>query len=1474
MTTYDNLNIAETTLIFQMDGEGNADPSISSGIFNLSSLAFLPNVPLIDQIEVERIFDTGSDTKFSENVFTIADRRRMFIFPKNWYSINEQTKVLTFVNLSTIPIGTDLATPVYYPLSRGYLLTIQPEGSSTEFITIPVVQAIDTTAENGDVRKADIVYIRRKTPSINSIVTFAPGTRLTTTQLNLQFDQLKYNIQELTSRIKNEVILKYDENAIDGPFLGNSTLKMDNNSIVELGSLSITTNGSQIPEANSNFEFAADNFAASMNTVYEAVTSGTVFRSGLVGGVGSLSFTGDFTASNAKIINVANGSAASDAATFGQVGNASNLITGTLPIARITDGTLPLEKLSSTWVSYTLPSAALPTILSNNSWGSSTASNTNNMVFITTDTKGRISAITQRNLATADLPTISGVAGTYGDSTTVLTQVTVDSTGRITTASERALTAADIPAVNASVVSGTLAASNLPLVSAGGGGATTVTSIPNSITVDTLGRVTAVSGGSITASNVSDFNTAVQTSKLNQMAAPIAAVSLNNQKILLLSDPTSSTDAANKNYIDTNFTSNTNLNAAIDSRLNTNSVFLTGGVLSAGTKKISNVVDPASDQDVVTRKYFTDNSIALVSGNFSVGSKPIIGLTMRAAGTLAETDAVNFGFVQSLILTPGTTLIGSTTPQIYRDAWSALSKTSGHLTGFDRYQRTFTDLGAVNSNLLLLGADAVTKTFVPYLVDAVGGGSPTVHDGYFWLDVGGANKVLNVYVTTGGTPSGNILTRNFGLSRLVAGAAATTSAQGIVSILAGNEGGINVTTGELSLKQATASQIGGIKQGTGLSISSGVASVVFPIANNTTLGQVFVPAVATSGLTLDTGTGALSLPTASTTQLGGVKIDTTAGLTNTSGLISVTRSDSTSSNSTTTLANSKAVNDLKGLSMLLDGTQTMTGKLTTATPSTNAGLNLPSGTTGSPAIGDVWNQSGTLKMRTDGSTTKDIAFTDSTMTGTAATATALATGRTVTLTGAVTGVSGTFNGTANLSFATTLTSTAAVISIAGTASQIIASGSTGAVTLSLPQNIATNSAVTFGSATLGNINISSTANTIATSATNNLILAPATAATAVTGSLAVSTALTVATTSGLTGAVTLGSSLALSTAASKIGFGHADATLATTSINRAPGILGSATTGDLVLRVPTDGKAYLVSNTTVATNPAANDALVTKGVMDTAISAATAAGLTTAGGIAASGSQTFGATSGSFIVSNGGAAKLTITNGGPATFANALTVTAGGLAISAGGLTVSGTTAITGALSATLNVTAATAPSTSSHLTNKAYVDGAINSISDTDANLVLKKLLMQIPIRQFTVAPLVDAKIIVHTTEITNMVVNVPKYFTGWHRATGTRSLSIVVPENYQIIILHFSSTTTDFTNSFNSFLNTVSNLHTLPVNPVSQMLAFRTGDTALSSSGTFTRTAVGTTFTGGPGGSTFTIFSDVGSTGHRSDLILMRIA
>lgn len=72
-------------------------------------------------------------------------------------------------------------------------------------------------------------------------------------------------------------------------------------------------------------------------------------------------------------------------------------------------------------------------------------------------------------------------------------------------------------------------------------------------TVDAQGRLTAAANAtiSITASQVSDFNTAVQLNRLDQLAAPTADVSLNSQKITNLAAPLADGDAANKGYVDT-----------------------------------------------------------------------------------------------------------------------------------------------------------------------------------------------------------------------------------------------------------------------------------------------------------------------------------------------------------------------------------------------------------------------------------------------------------------------------------------------------------------------------------------------------------------------------------------------------------------------------------------------------------------------------------------------------------------------------------------------------------------------------------------------------------------------------------------------------------------------------------------------------------------------------------------------------------
>jgi hypothetical protein len=57
--------------------------------------------------------------------------------------------------------------------------------------------------------------------------------------------------------------------------------------------------------------------------------------------------------------------------------------------------------------------------------------------------------------------------------------------------------------------------------------------------------------GTQTASTISDFDTQVRTSRLDQMAAPTASVSMNSQKITSLADPTNAQDAVTLNYITT-----------------------------------------------------------------------------------------------------------------------------------------------------------------------------------------------------------------------------------------------------------------------------------------------------------------------------------------------------------------------------------------------------------------------------------------------------------------------------------------------------------------------------------------------------------------------------------------------------------------------------------------------------------------------------------------------------------------------------------------------------------------------------------------------------------------------------------------------------------------------------------------------------------------------------------------------------------
>lgn len=170
------------------------------------------------------------------------------------------------------------------------------------------------------------------------------------------------------------------------------------------------------------------------------------------------------------------------------------------------------------------------------------------------------------------------------------------------------------------------------------GNDTGVTATPIALTPSQTKTVLAIVPG-----DVAGFDTQVRASRLDQMAAPVADVSINSHKVTNVTDPASAQDAATKNYVDThglpsiadqtilgNNTGSTATPIALTaSQIKTVLAIVPGDVsgfdtqvrtsrldqmaaptadLSINTHKLTNVVDPASAQDAAT-KHYVDTAI-------------------------------------------------------------------------------------------------------------------------------------------------------------------------------------------------------------------------------------------------------------------------------------------------------------------------------------------------------------------------------------------------------------------------------------------------------------------------------------------------------------------------------------------------------------------------------------------------------------------------------------------------------------------------------------------------------------------------------------------------------------------------------------------------------------------------------------------------------------------------------------------------
>jgi phage-related tail fiber protein len=330
--------------------------------------------------------------------------------------------------------------------------------------------------------------------------------------------------------------------------------------------------------------------------------------------------------------------------------------------------------------------------------------------------------------------TVSGNKTFTGD-VVVVTQVASDS-------STKAASTAFVKAQNYLIGNQTITFSG----DASGSGTTSVTLTLASVgtagtytkvTTDAKGRVTAGTTlaatdiPTLTASKISDFDTQVRASRLDQMAAPIESVSLNSQKITNLAAPTADGDAATKAYVDA---TRQGLDVKESVRVAT-----TANITLSGTQTIDGIAVIAGDRVLVKNQ-----STASGNGIYVVAA----GAWTRStdADVSAEVTAGMFTFVEQgtanadsgwVLTTDNPITLGTTNLAFAQfsgagqlEAGAGLTKTGSTL-----------DVGTANSARIVVNADNIdlatigtAGTYRSVTTDAYGrvtaGTNPTTLAGY------------------------------------------------------------------------------------------------------------------------------------------------------------------------------------------------------------------------------------------------------------------------------------------------------------------------------------------------------------------------------------------------------------------------------------------------------------------------------------------------------------------------------------------------------------------------------------------------------------------------------------------------------------------------------------------------------------------------------------------------------------------------
>ena len=480
------------------------------------------------------------------------------------------------------------------------------------------------------------------------------------------------------------------------------------------------------------------NITLTANTT-NALTAGAFLTGGTFNGSGAVTFAVDATN-----LNTASKIVARDAS--------GNFAAGTITAALAGNATTATTLATSRSISATGDASWT---VSFNGGGDATAALTlaasgvtaGTYKSVTVDAKGRVTAgtnpttlagygITDAQALDADLTAIAALAGTSG-----LLRKTAADTWTLDTATY--LTGNQNISVTGDASGSGTTAIALTLASVGTAGTYT------KVTTDAKGRVTAGTTlaaadiPTLTASKISDFDTQVRTSRLDQMAVPTADVSLNSRKITNLLDPVNAQDAATKNYVDLTV-------QGLDPKASVRAATTANIATLSGTMTIDGIALVAGDRVLVKDQTTqSQNGIYVVAAGAWTRSLDADSWTeLPGAYVFAESGTTNadMGFVCTA--EPGGTL--NTTAIIFQTFSGAGQISAGN--GLTKTGNSI-DIGTASAARIVVNADNIdlatigtAGTYRSVTVDAYGrvsaGTNPTTLAGYGITDAQGLDAEL------------------------------------------------------------------------------------------------------------------------------------------------------------------------------------------------------------------------------------------------------------------------------------------------------------------------------------------------------------------------------------------------------------------------------------------------------------------------------------------------------------------------------------------------------------------------------------------------------------------------------------------------------------------------------------------------------------------------------------------------------------